>query len=189
MIGLFTAGRRLRASELNLIVDQVNALTSPACSYTTNGTMATSTNASGGAETAMTAWTGGVNTSFVFKNLYTFEVKITGGVFNTDAAGTTATSAIRVRKGVNTTSGQQLLYTKRISRGGSDVETFVNFGYVKNASGADITTALGVTIQRISGAANNSLYGDANIPLIVTVTRLGLTADLTGLPGVAVSIV
>lgn len=186
-LSAFTAGRRLRASELTALVDQINGLITPKASYTTNGTMATSVAA---AEAAMAAWTGGSNTSFTFTNLYTYRVEITGGVLNTDAAGTTAESIVRIRKGVGSTAGQQLLYTKRMSRGGSDVETFVNHGYIKNASGADITTSLGVTIQRATGAANVSLFGDANIPLSVTVTRMGLTADLgAGLPGIAVSIV
>lgn len=158
----------------------------PRASYTTNGTMATATSTT---EVAMTAWTGGVDTSFVFTNGYLYQLEITGGVANSDAAGVTALTAIRVRKGVNTTSGQQLLYTTVLSRGGSNVSTFTNCGYVKNASGADITTSLGLTVARVVGAASHLLYGDASIPLIVTVTRLGLTTDMgTGLSGIAVSI-
>lgn len=155
-------------------------------SYTLNGTMATSS----GAEVAMTAYTGGVSENFVLSNGYTYRIEITCGVGNTDAAGTTASSVIRLRKGINTTSGQQLLYTKHISRGGSDIDTVSAHGYIKNASGVDVTTQIGVTIARNTGTANNLLYGDVNIPLIVELTRMGPTAKLgAGITAVAVSIV
>lgn len=137
----------------------------------------------------MSAWTGGVDTTFTFTDGYLYKLEIVGGSANTDSAGTTGMNIIRVRKGVNTTSGQQLLQTVTFTRGGSNVISFAAHSYVKNASGADITTALGVTVARSIGAGNSLVYGDSNIPLIVTVTRLGRTADMgTGLSGIAVSI-
>ena len=138
----------------------------------------------------MSAWTGGVDTTFTFTDGYLYKLEIVGGSGNKDATATdTATTIVRVRKGVNTTSGQQLLQVVTFNRGNSAVTSFAGHGYVKNASGADITTSLGVTVARNVGTSDAIVYGDSNIPLIVTVTRLGRTADMgTGLSGIAVSI-
>ena len=107
----------------------------------------------------MSAWTGGVDTTFTFTDGYLYKLEIVGGSANTDSAGTTGMNIIRVRKGVNTTSGQQLLQTVTFTRGGSNVISFAAHSYVKNASGADITTALGVTVAGLVLHVSHWLQG------------------------------
>lgn len=154
-------------------------------SYTTAGTVASST----GTEVAMASWAG-VDTSFTFVNGYLYGLSITGGAYNN--GGTLATverSEVRVRKGVNTTTGLQLLALQVPTLGGGNVTSFANHGYVKNSSGANITTSLGVTIQRTAGASSNSLFGDTDVRLMVSVRRIGLVSSLgSGIVGVAVAI-
>src|SRR5262245_17030734 len=101
--------------------------------YTTNGTMASST----GTEVAMTAWTGGASPTFVFRAGYVHELVVQCGGFDSTVAATAGRANIRVRKGVNTTSGQQLalIYLPTIGNS-SSVTTIGVTRYVKNATGA-----------------------------------------------------
>lgn len=157
----------------------------PQVSYTTNGTMATSS----GAEVAMTAWTGGASPTHVFKAGWVHEVSIQGAVADSNASAVPARANVRVRKGVNTTSGQQLalIYAPTVGNSSSVVSCSA-IRYVKNATGADISTQLGMTIQRGTGSSNVVLYGDTDVPLMITMRPIGLISELTNFAAIAVSI-
>lgn len=179
---MVAAGNKLRVTDLNSLNKETKA------SYTTQGGLASST----GAEAAMASWSpasNGIDTPFTFLSGYLYRVDVTGGVTNSDAMGTIGLSTVRVRKGVNTTSGQQLLYSVLGSFGGGSVVTFSIWGFVKNATGADITSSLGVTIVRSAGAGTNTVWGDANYRFVLAVTRIGLIANQdAGSVGAAVAI-
>lgn len=155
-------------------------------SYTTSVTVT-----SGGAtEVAMTAWTGGASPTHVFKAGWVHELSIQGAVADSNAGTAPLRCNVRVRKGLNTTSGQQLALIYALSMGASStVISCSAVRYVKNATGADISTQLGMTIQRGTGAGNGILYGDADVPLMVTMRPIGLISELTNFAAVAVSIV
>ncbi|HEX8106113.1 MAG TPA: hypothetical protein VF516_00230 [Kofleriaceae bacterium] len=157
----------------------------PQVSYTTNGVMASST----GAEVAMTAWTGGVSSTFLFKAGWVHEMVIQFGGSDSTAGSSAGRQIARVRKGVNTIVGQQLalMYLSTVGNSGA-VTTGSATRYVKNATGADISTQIGMTIQRQTGAGTITLYGDTDVPLTLAMRPLGLISQLTNFAAVAVSI-
>lgn len=157
----------------------------PQVAYTTNGTMATATVV--GTEVAMTAWTGGASPTFTFKAGWVHEIFIHGAAADAGTAGSAGQVAVRVRKGVNTTSGQQLGYMTIVTAGASKVISVTNVRYVKNATAADISTQLGLTVDRQQGG-NALIYGDANIPLMVSMRPIGLISQLTNFASIAVAI-
>jgi len=154
--------------------------------YTTNGTMATSTVI--GTEVAMSAWTGGASPTFVFKAGWVHELILHGAAADAGTAGSAGQVAVRIRKGLNTTSGQQLGYTTISTVGASKVISTTSIRYVKNATALDISTQLGLTVDRQQGG-NALIYGDANIPLMVSMRPIGLISQLTNFAAIAVSIV
>lgn len=98
-------------------ISSVETQYNPQVAYTTNGVMASSS----GSEVAMTAWTGGASPTFVFKAGWVHELSIQGAVDDSGTGGTAGRIIARVRKGLNTTSGQQLALIYAISRGGGIV--------------------------------------------------------------------
>lgn len=167
-------------------ISSVETQYNPQVAYTTNGTMATSTVI--GTEVAMTAWTGGASPTFIFKTGWVHELFIHGAAADAGSAGSAGQVAVRVRKGLNTTSGQQLGYMTVPTVGASKVISVTNVRYVKNASGADISTQLGLTVDRQQGG-NAIIYGDSNIPLMVSMRPIGLITQLANFAAIAVSIV
>lgn len=158
----------------------------PQVSYTTNGTMATGT----GTEVAMTAWTGGASPTHVFKSGWVHELSIQGAVADSNAGTAPLRCNVRVRKGLNTIVGQQLALIYALSMGASStVISCSAIRYIKNATAVDISTQLGMTIQRGTGAGNSLLYGDADVPLMVTMRPIGLISQLTNFAAIAISIV
>lgn len=88
--------------------------------------------------------------------------KLTYSVFFVVSAATDSRTVLRYRKGSETTSGTLLaVYHVSIpsSATTASVQTFIR--YVKNTSGAPVTTKLTVTNQRDAGAATISLAGNA----------------------------
>jgi hypothetical protein len=158
----------------------------PQVAYTTNGTMATSTVV--GTEVAMSAWTGGASPTFVFKAGWVHELTIHGAAADAGTALQAGQVAVRVRKGLNTTSGQQLGYMTVATSGASKVISVTNIRYVKNATASDISTQLGLTVDKQQGG-NALIYGDTNIPLMVSMRPIGLISQLTNFAAIAVSIV
>jgi len=156
----------------------------PQVAYTTNGTMATST----GAEAAMTAWTGGASPTFTFKAGWVHELNMQGAGADLGTAGVAGRIRIRVRKGLNTTSGQQLGFLYLGTVGNGNVVSTTAVRYVKNATAADISSQLGMTVEKLLGG-NAVLYGDTDVPLMVTMRPIGLISQLTNFAAVAVSIV
>lgn len=167
-------------------VSALEQTTNAQVSYTTNGTMATSTGV--GTEVAMTAWTGGASPTHVFKAGWVHELNIQGAGADAGTALQAGRIIIKVRKGVNTTSGQQLASLSMATVGNSQVISTSATRFVKNATGADISTQLGMTVTKNQGG-NAILYGDADFPLMVTMRPIGLITELTNLAAIAVSIV
>lgn len=138
--------------------------------YVTAGTVANSTGAS---EVAIPAasWAGSHEPIVNFRDKHIYRVNVTYGI--SVPAGTSTAITVRLRKGSATIAG----LTVGIWR---DAETTLHINqrthdcFIKNTSGANINTNLSLTIQRISAANDAALYGDAGVPLNITVTDLGL---------------
>lgn len=149
----------------------------------TAGTVATAT---GAGEVAVPAasWAHEPNVTFKNGQIYRIEWKYGYGI----SAAAANSFQVRIRKGSASTTGQVL---------GSEVQqevtnlAFVNAPlfvcFVKNTSGADITTKLSATINRTGGANNCSLYGDGNVPFRMTIQALGAESGHTLSP-IAVAI-
>jgi hypothetical protein len=153
--------------------------------YTVAGTVATSVAA---AEAAIVSWNASSDASITWRNGYIYLVMFNTGHY--DSAGSIHVSTIRIRKSVNSTAAQELIFRRAVEVAGvgANVSTFCDFGYVKNASGADIVSTPGMTIQRVVGAANVSLYGDASELCGISVFCLGLSANFAGLAARATAI-
>jgi hypothetical protein len=125
---------------------------------------------------------------FTAGRLYRLDIQC--GVFNSAASNTVA--RLRVRKGSAAIAGQQLAFWQpsphSANISSSSVMSFHGTAYVKNNSGATVSTKLTVTIERQSGAANVSLYGDADMPLTLAVEDIGTPGQQVGLSDVAVEI-
>jgi hypothetical protein len=147
--------------------------------YATGGTLATGV----GAEAAMTAWTGGDST-VTFVNGYIYELALSVGAADSGTAGTGGAALVRVRRTVNSTSAAVLMTKQAMTSGGGAVKCHDFRAYVKNASGADIAASLGLTVQNLVGG-NGVIYGDATLPVILNVYRIGPTADYSSLGNIA----
>lgn len=155
--------------------------------FTTAGTFAGSTTS----ETAMSAWGAGSSSNVLWRTGHLYRVDVSSGWV--DSSSEVAVVNIRARKTINNTGAQQLGFWKPCIPAIGAANAVSTFGqcYVKNVSGADITSTPGLTIQRITGAGTLSLFGDANIECSLTVSDMGLTTDtnLTALASQAVAIV
>lgn len=152
--------------------------------FTGAGTLVTST----GAETAMTTWDGSSDATAPFIDLYIYRLDLDVGAFDAGVAGTGGSVLARVRRTVNSTAAAEIGKWQAATSGGTHVKSHHLVSYVKNASGGTINASLGLTVDLLVGG-NASLYGDGSgLPCILTVTRLGLSADHPGLSAVAWSI-
>jgi hypothetical protein len=160
---------------VNIIIDGIAAPRGErGLSYAVDGAMAVT---SGAGEVAMASWgANGVDTSFVFRAGRVYAMEFQGITDTSGALGVSVLSTVRVRKGVNTTAGLELANRLVQSIGGNASCSFQFIEYVKNATGADITTSLGMTIQRATGAGIHTLYGDAARTLMLRLTDITDTA-------------
>jgi hypothetical protein len=133
------------------------------------------------------SWDAEPEFSFYSHRLYRIDIQV--GVFN--AAATNSVSRIRVRQGSASTSGQQLGFwqasTSTANVSSSSVASFTGQAYAKGGSQV-VTTQLSLTLQRQSGAANISLYGDADMPATVAIIDVGSSEELSGLAVLATEI-
>lgn len=181
-------GEYPRGGEMEAVLDEIEwqDTKTRGCSYWTGGTLASST----GAETAFAAWTADQAFTFYDGRIYRLDVQVV--VFSAAAAfATIERITVRIRKAVNSTSaqalGEALLETQGTGSTGATVKTFAAF--IKNSTGADLTGVhLGLTVTRSTGAASNSIYGDATFPAFITATDVGAVADNTNLAALAISI-
>jgi hypothetical protein len=166
-------------------VEFVNNVTGD-CSYWTGGALASSS----GAETAHAAWTADKTFTFRSGRVYALDAQFmayhAGGTF-----GTVERIQVNVRKAVNSVVAQLLGSTLLTTQGTgtSGAQERMCRRYVANQTGADITGVhLGLTVNRITGAAVNSIYGDASFPASITVLDVGSVADNPNLAVIAVEI-
>jgi hypothetical protein len=152
---------------------------------TDNGTVATSV---AGAEAAVPSASWDSEPTFTFVDGRLYAVDVTGATVN--AAATAQTALVRIRKGSGTIVGTQLwLHQEAGPAGFGGQNTTLCFtAYVKNTSGADVNTDLSLTIQRVVGAANYSLFGTAGLPLVMAVRDIGTVANQPGLAAIATSV-
>jgi hypothetical protein len=113
-----------------------------------------------------------------FKNNYLYRIDIENIQWYPGGAGAHA-GEIRVRKGAASVVGQLLLNFFVQSAAGflGNPKSGRLTGFVKNQSGADITTKLSITITVTVGAISMNLYSFVSAPIIMTVTSLGMTND------------
>lgn len=149
----------------------------------TAGVAATSV---GAAEAAIptATWAHEPNMTFRAGHIYKVELQFGLGI-NASSATSMLT---RIRKGAQTVAGQILA---SFIDGENDFSLFMphfHIAWIKNATAANITSALSLTVQRTSASNNASLYGDSTIPLQITIQDMGLQS---GHPctGIASSIV
>lgn len=127
------------------------------------------------AETVFPAasWTHEPNMTFYDNHIYQIGIQVKT---NANAAGDN-TCAIILRKGSAAIAGQFLwrwdFECNNLFASGSKY----GVGWIKNVSGANITTALTLTAARSGGANQIAMGGDANGPLILTVQDLGVRLD------------
>lgn len=166
-------------------VDTLESQFIPQVSWSLGTTLATSTSTT---EAAMTSWAGS-SASFLFKAGWVHEMTVQGGVADNGTAGFAGRVIVRIRKGLNTTSGVQLGLYYAVTRGNSlSVCNFSFTRYVKNATAADITSACGLTVQANMGGTTAVIYGDSDTPAMLTMKPIGTIASLPGFAGVAASI-
>jgi len=131
------------------------------------GTAATSVAA---AEAAIPAATWALEPHMTFVNGFMYRVDV---LFGVQMTAFPQVFTVRLRKGSATVAGQQLCRWSDTSRQATFAEGYTKTGWIYNASGADITTDLSLTIARISAAGNASLFGDAGQKLEVVIQRVG----------------
>jgi len=152
--------------------------------FTEAGTLATSA----AAETAMTTWDGSSDATAPFLDLYIYRLDLSIGAYDAGVAGTGGSVLVRVRRTVNSTAAAEIGQWQPATDGGGAVKSHHLVSWVKNASGGNINASLGLTVELLVGGAG-SIYGNgAGLPCILTVTRLGLSADHPGLSAVAWSV-
>lgn len=152
---------------------------------TDNGTVATS---AAGAEAAVPAASWDNEPTFDFPDNGLFKLTCIGNVIN--AAATAQLGQIKIRKGSASVAGTILGLTEwPVAAGFAGLGIgFVFHSWVKNTSGATVSTKLSATIQRVAGAGNFSLHGDAPRPLRIEVEHIGDPADQPGIAAIAVQI-
>jgi hypothetical protein len=162
------------------------AVESRDCSYWTGGALASSS----GAETAHAAWTADKSFTFFDGRIYALHVQCL--IYNAAAGfGTIERLQMNIRKAVNSTSAQLLGASLHTTQGtGSSGARHVEWtAYIANSTGADLTGVhLGLTINRVTGAAAQTMYGDASFPALIRAQDLGAVADNPNLAGLAVEI-
>jgi hypothetical protein len=178
-----------RGEQWEAVLDQVEFATETQardCSYWTGGALASSS----GAETAFVAWT--ADKSFTFYNGRIYELRVQLAVYSAAAAfGTVERVQVNIRKAVNSTVaqllGSALLETQGTGSSGATVKGFS--AYIANQTGGDLSGVhLGLTVNRVTGAAANTLYGDASFPASIVPVDVGSVADNPNLAALAIAI-
>ena len=150
-----------------------------------NGTLVTTS-----AEAAVPAASWDEEPTYTFVSDRIYQLDLQCGVYN--SAATDSVARIRVRKGSASTTGQQLAFWQAsptsANIGSSSVGSFCGRAYVKNNSGSNVSTKLSLTIEKQSGAANVSLYGDADMPVTLVVRDIGDADEQIGQADVATEI-
>lgn len=151
--------------------------------YFSGGTTAS---AAGGLENIMTAWTGGG--TFTFEDAQLYRWRLAFGFYDTSGAAAHLCD-IRLRKGF-TTAGLQLGQFRRVTVAGlaNLVQMGYHSGYIKNATGGQVVTAVGVSIQRATGAGTVALYGDATFQMNLTLDHIGNVGAHPTLAAIAVEV-
>jgi len=151
--------------------------------YFSGGTTAS---AAGGLENIMTAWTSGG--TFTFENGLLYRWALAFGFYDTSGAQAHLCD-IRLRKGF-TTGGLQLGQFRRTTAPGHAnlVQQAYHEGFIKNATGGQVVTSVGVSIQRATGAGTVALYGDATFQMVLTLEEIGQASAHATLAGIAVEV-
>lgn len=118
---------------------------------------------------ATSAWVHEPSLNFVNGKLYKFMVQWQLGI---QSAGASA-MYVKFRKGAQTITGQILFQSLQQESSALSYNTRFMTGYVKNVSGANISTALSMTIQRTAGGSDCRIYGDTDTPVIVQIDDIG----------------
>lgn len=148
--------------------------------YFSGGTTAS---AAGGLENIMTAWTGGGTFTFEQGQLYRWNLAF--GFY--DSAGTAHLCDIRLRKGFST-GGLLVGQFRRVTVAGvgaSIVQMGYHSGFIKNATGGQVVTPIGVSIQRSAGTGTVALYGDATFQMNLTLEQVGAVSSYPALAAIA----
>lgn len=140
--------------------------------HVTAGTAAVST---AGAEAAIPSATWAIEPTCVFKNKHIYRVEVHYALGPSSA--TAMTTSVRLRKGAQTVAGQVLGVWGDVDTQATFFSPHYHDGYIKNTSGADISTTLSLTVQRTGSANNVSILGDATTKLTVVIKDLGLEAS------------
>lgn len=132
---------------------------------------------SAGAEDAMGAIDWLIEPEGTFFNGRTYEIKLRCPIYGSPGAAV-GLSTLRVRKGSAVVAPAQQLAFFRADFGAFAAnveEAYRGSAYVKNVSGQDITTKLSLTIQRVSGADSVNIFGNSDLPVVLTVEDVGDT--------------
>lgn len=155
--------------------------------YSVAGTLVTT---SGTTEIAVGSWNASSSATMTWKAGRLYRVLCRAGVF--ESASTVNVATVRIRKTVNSTAALQLLFFRAaIPAGvGTNVPEPLGLfgGYVKNATGADISAVPGMTIQKVVGTGNVSLYGDTSVQCFITIEDVGLVSANAPLAAIATAI-
>lgn len=181
-------GEYPRGEEMEVILDQIEIMTEECleATYSTAGALASSS----GAEVAVAAFTGDSAYTFLDGRIYRGDVQI--AVYSAAAAfATIERITVQVRQAVNSTTatvlGAALFETQGTSSSGATTKFFQI--YFKNSTGADLTSVhVGLTVTRSTGAAANTIYGDAAFTARIVVYDVGSVADHTNLAASAASL-
>lgn len=189
MVGALPVDARVYAIEVppggNFIIADTGAPVGFMGANTTdNGTVATGT----GTEQAVPSANWDNEPTYVFPPGRMFMIRVVGGAFS--AVATAQAANIRVREGTATITGTALGTWEHIAPAGYSgaAISFTYVTYVKNSRSSAVSTKLSLTIQRILGASNYSLYGDATVPLSVTVEDIGTIVRHPELADIAVTV-
>jgi hypothetical protein len=125
---------------------------------------------SAGAEVAISTaqWTAasGVEPGATFENNYVYKVSVQMQAF---ASASFGIGAVRLRRGAGTIVGT-LLHEWTIQRDNNLASTtFEVTGYIKNVSGANVTTKLSISLAKVAGVAANMSLANAGTVLIENV--------------------
>lgn len=138
-----------------------------------------------GVETAIpdASYDGATSPSVDFRAGRCYEMQLDHGMF-ANAPGATNQTRVRIRKGTASIVGQILGEAIHDVPNSFAVTSKSMRTFVRNNTGADISTDLSITVQRLAGAAANfTITGQPDVPLNLTVKDRGRIArsGFTGL--------
>jgi hypothetical protein len=139
--------------------------------YFTGGSTATSS----GAENIFTTWTT-TSGPFSFEPGQMYKWEFGFGFF--DNAGTAHMCEMRIRKSFTTASQQLGIWRRAIPAGFNGIVGMSTaWGYIKNDTGAAVTSVLAPSMARATGAGSVSYYGDATYTTSLVLRHVGPTAN------------